>query len=78
MTAFNHDFIADTNADQAAYRAALDCAQARAQHSYFNQHIISDPEAGYLAIDEGDYGGLSPELEGRVVETVRGHLSDEY
>lgn len=74
MTAFNHDFAAD----QAAYRTALDCAQQRALHSYFNQHIITDADAGYLAIDEGDYGALSPQLEGRVIETVRGHLSDEY
>ncbi len=78
MTAFNHDFAADFNADQDAYRAALDCARKRALHSYFNQHIIIDAEAGYLAIDEGDYAALSPQIEKRVVETVRGHLSDEY
>jgi O-methyltransferase involved in polyketide biosynthesis len=77
MTAFDRDFVS-ADADQAAYRTALDCARARAQHSYFNQHIISDPEAGYLAIDEGDYCSLSTELAGRVIETVRGQLLDEY
>ena len=74
MTAFNHDFAGD----QAAYVAALDCARARALHSYFDQHIIADEHAGYIALDEGDYGALSPQLEGRVIETVRGCLSDEF
>ena len=71
---FRHDFTTDCE----AYRTALDCAHKRALHSYFDQHIITDREAGYVAIDEGDYDALAPHLAGRVVETVRGHLSDEY
>ena len=78
MTALNHHFAADFDADRDAYRAALDCAHQRALHSYFNQHVIIDRDAGYVAIDEGDYDALAPELAHRVVETVRGHLSDEY
>jgi hypothetical protein len=74
MTEQLHRFAAD----QAAYRLALDCAHMRAQHSYFDQHIITDAEAGYLAIDAGDYGALAPELADRVIETVPGHFSDEY
>ena len=78
MTAHNHDFAADFGADRDAYRTALDCAHQWALHSYFNQHVITDRDAGYLAIDEGDYDALAPDLAYRVVETVRGHLSDEY
>jgi hypothetical protein len=74
MTAFSHDFIAD----QAAYRSALDWAHARALHSFFNQHIITDADRRYLAIDEGDYGALLPSLASRVIETIPGQLSDEY
>ena len=73
-TDFRHDFTTDCE----AYRTALDCAQKRALHSYFDQHIITDREARYLAIDEGDYDALAPNLASRVVETVRGHLSDEH
>ena len=80
--AFTADFAANFSADftreQAAYRAALDRAHARALHSYFDQHIIIDRSAGYVALDEGDYGVLAPELAERVVETVRGQLSDEF
>ena len=78
MTIHTQNFTADFNDDRAAYRAALDRAHARALHSYFDQHIIIDLNAGYVAIDEGDYGALAPHLADRVVETVRGHLSDEY
>ncbi len=78
MTTFSHNFKGDLTADRDAYCAALDCAHQRALHSYFNQHVIIDRDAGYLAIDEGDYDALAPELAHRVVETVRGHLSDEY
>jgi len=39
------------------------------------EHLMVD----YVhAIDEGDYETLAPHLAGRVVETVQGHLSDEY
>ena len=63
--------------DQAAYVAALDRAHARSYHSYFNQHVLTDAEAGYIAIDEGDYGALSVQLAERVIETVPSKLCDE-
>lgn len=61
-----------------AWIAALDQAHARAQHSYFTQYVLTDGEAGYLVIDEGDYGALPAELEGRVIDAVCGKLSDEF
>lgn len=61
-----------------AWIAALDQAHARAQHSYFTQYILIDGLAGYLVIDGGDYGALPAELEGRVIDAVRGKLSDEF
>ena len=72
--------IADAGfkADQAAFVAALDQAQARSFHSYFTQYILSDEEAGYIAVDEGDYGALPKALLDRVIETVPGRLSDEF
>ena len=65
-------------ADQAAFVAALDKAHARSFHSYFTQYILSDEEAGYIAVDEGDYGALPKALLDRVIETVPGRLSDEF
>lgn len=63
--------------DQAAYLAALDRAHARSYHSYFNQYVLTDDEAGFIAIDEGDYGALAPRLHDRIVETVPSKLCDE-
>lgn len=63
--------------DQAAYLAALDRAHARSYHSYFNQYVLTDDEAGFIAIDEGDYGALAPRLYDRIVETVPSKLCDE-
>lgn len=63
--------------DQAAYLAALDRAHARSYHSYFNQYVLTDDEAGFIAIDEGDYGALAPRLYDRIVETVASKLCDE-
>ncbi|OYU34818.1 hypothetical protein [Novosphingobium sp. PASSN1] len=61
-----------------AWIAALDQAHARAQHSYFTQYVLTDGQTGYLVIDEGDYGALPADLEGRVIDAVRGKLSDEF
>jgi hypothetical protein len=61
-----------------AWIAALDQAHARALHSYFTQYVVTDGQTGYLVIDEGDYGALPADLEGRVVDAVRGKLSDEF
>ena len=65
-------------ADQLALVAALDTAHARSQHSYFTQYILTDEEAGYVTIDAGDYGALPPNLMERVIDSVPGHLSDEF
>ena len=48
-------------ADNAAFFAAIANAERRALHSYFDQHVVADEEAGYITIDEGDYGAL-PEI----------------
>lgn len=69
---------AGLQADQLALVAALDTAHARSQHSYFTQYILTDEEAGYVTIDAGDYGALPPHLMERVIDSVPGHLSDEF
>ena len=65
-------------ADQAAFVAALDQAHARSFHSYFTQYVLTDDEAGYVAIDEGDYGALPQGMMDRVIDTVPGKLNDEF
>jgi hypothetical protein len=65
-------------ADQAAFVAALDKAHARSLHSYFTQYVLTDGEAGYIAVDEGDYGALPKAMLDRVIDTVPGKLSDEF
>ncbi|MCP5396070.1 MAG: hypothetical protein H6918_04950 [Sphingomonadaceae bacterium] len=65
-------------ADQAAFVAALDQAHARSFHSYFTQYVLTDGEAGYIAVDEGDYGALPKAMQDRVIDAVAGKLSDEF
>ena len=65
-------------ADQAAFVAALDQAHARSYHSYYTQYVLTDNEAGYIAVDEGDYGALPKAMLDRVIDTVPGKLSDEF
>ena len=64
-------------ADQTAFVAALDQAHARSFHSYFTQYVLTDDEAGYVAVDEGDYNALPQSLLDRVVEAVSSKMSDE-
>jgi hypothetical protein len=64
--------------DQEAFVAALDQAHARSYHSYFTQYVLTDNEAGYIAVDEGDYGALPRALQDRVIDTVPSRLSDEF
>jgi len=71
-------FHSTVPADQAALVAALDLAHARSQHSYFTQYVLIDEEAGYITVDEGDYGALPAHLMDRVIDAVPGHLSDEF
>jgi len=61
-----------------SYFEALECAERRALHSYFDQHIIEDDELGYIAVDEGDYNALPAALCSRVVHTVHGALLDDF
>ena len=66
------------NADRAAFMAALDQAHARSFHSYFTQYVLVDEDAGYVAVDEGDYNALPEALLHRVIEAVPSKLSDEF
>ena len=61
-----------------SYFEALETAEKRALHSFFDQHIVEDRELGYFALDEGDYNALPAHLAARVVHTVRGAMSDEF
>jgi len=64
--------------DQEAFVAALDRAHARSYHSYFTQYVLTDNEAGYIAVDEGDYGALPKAVQDRVIDIVPSRLSDEF
>ena len=64
--------------DAAAYLAAVACAERRALHSFFDQHVLEDGEAGYITIDEGDYGALPMPMIDRIVYSVPGAMSDEF
>jgi hypothetical protein len=77
MDNFNHTSCRH-DADDAAYLAAFDTANARALHSYFTQYILADDEAGYIALDEGDYGALPANLMARVIDSVPSRFSDEF
>ena len=61
-----------------SYFEALETAERRALHSFFDQHVVEDDELGYIALDEGDYNALPAHLAARVVHTVHGALLDEY
>ena len=65
-------------ADAAAYFAAIACAERRALHSYFDQHVLEDEDGGYVAIDEGDYNALPTQLIDRIVHTVPGAMNDDF
>ena len=57
--------------EHAAYLAAVACAERRALHSFFDQHVIEDDNDGFIAIDEGDYDALPMGVIDRVVHTDR-------
>ena len=61
-----------------SYFEALETAEKRALHCYFDQHVIEDAELGYFALDEGDYNILPAHLAARVVHTVHGGMLDEF
>ena len=64
-------------AEHEAYLEALRKAQARARHSYFDQHIIRMDDRTYWVADEGAYETLIQDLVDRIVHTVDAGQSDE-
>lgn len=64
--------------EHAAYLAAVACAERRALHSFFDQHVIEDDTDGFIAVDEGDYDALPMAIIDRVVHTIPGGMSDEF
>ena len=64
--------------NQPAYDAAYRTASIRAQHSFFDQHVIEDDEGCFVAIDEGDYNALPQHLIDRIVHTVPGMMADDF
>ena len=61
-----------------SYFEALELAEKRSLHSFFDQHIVEDEEIGYIALDEGYYNCLPADLAERVVHTVHGAMLDEF
>ena len=53
-------------------------ATIRAQHSFFDQHVIEDEFGCFLAIDEGDYNALPQDLIDRIVHSVPGMMADDF
>ena len=70
--------VIDTVFDAQSYFAAVETAERRALHSFFDQHVVEDEDQGYVALDEGDYNALPTWAMNRVVHTVHGALLDEF
>ena len=64
--------------DPISYEEALRKATLRAQHSFFDSHVIENDDGSYSTIDEGDYNTLTQDLIDRIVYTVQGMMADEY
>lgn len=64
--------------DPISYDAAVHAATIRAQHSFFDQHVIEDEFGCFLAIDEGDYNALPQDLIDRIVHSVPGMMADDF
>jgi hypothetical protein len=68
----------DTVFEAQRYFAAVETAERRALHSFFDQHVVEDDDQGYVALDEGDYNALPTSAMNRVVHTIHGALLDEF
>lgn len=64
--------------DPISYDAAVRAAYVRAQHSFFDQHVIEDEDGSFIAIDEGDYNALPQGLIDRIVHSVPGMMADDF
>ena len=64
--------------DPISYDAALRAATIRAQHSFFDSHVIENDDGSFSAIDEGDYNALPRDLIDRIVHTVPGMMADDF
>ena len=64
--------------DPISYDAAVRAATIRAQHSFFDLHVIEDEFGCFLAIDEGDYNALPQDLIDRIVHSVPGMMADDF
>ena len=63
--------------DPFSYDAAVRASTIRAQHSFFDQHVIEDESGCFLAIDEGDYNALPQDIIDRIVHSVSGMMADD-
>ena len=64
--------------DPISYDAAVRAATIRAQHSFFDQHVIENDDGSFSTIDEGDYNALPQDLIDRIVHTVPGMMADDF
>ncbi len=69
------DTIPAFNAE--SFDDAVRMATMRANHSFFDQHVIEEEDGTYIAIDEGDYNALPQHLIDRIAHTVQGTMSDD-
>ena len=53
-------------------------AEQRSYHTYFDTHVVEEPDGSYITIDEGDYGRLPMQVIDRIYYTAQGRLADEY
>ena len=64
--------------DPISYDAAVRAATIRAQHSFFDSHVIENDDGSFRAIDEGDYNALPQDLIDRIVHSVPGMMADDF
>jgi hypothetical protein len=61
-----------------AFNEAVRRAEQRSDHSFFDTHVVEEPDGSYITLDEGDYGALPMQVIDRINYTAQGRLADEY
>ena len=70
--------LANTITRQSAFNEAVSRAQMRSYHTYFNTHVVEQPDGTFVTIQEADYDTIPMHVIDRITYTAEGRLADEY
>lgn len=71
-------YLATSTTGQIAFHEAVNRAEMRSYHTYFNTHVVEENDGSFQVIQDTSYDTIPMHIIDRITYTAQGRMAEDY